>query len=74
MGNYIKVAVKHSISTLFRRGWSRRRIARELGIDRKTIGRYIAQDWLSESKSAISTAGEFRKKALAEIFRLKKQF
>jgi hypothetical protein len=40
-----------TIYTLHDRGWSRRRIARELGIDRETVGRYL---WLA--KPAIATA------------------
>lgn len=36
-----KMAKVHSILTLHERGWSRRRIARELGIDRATVGRYV---------------------------------
>lgn len=57
MGNYLKVAITHSISALFKRGWSQRRIARELGVDRKTVGRRIARDGHSEPKPAIPTAG-----------------
>jgi Homeodomain-like domain len=34
------------------RGWSQRRIGRELGIDRETVGRYLR---LAEAKPAIST-------------------
>jgi hypothetical protein len=40
------------IYSLDDRGWSRRRIARELGIDRETVGRYLRL-----AKPAISTAG-----------------
>jgi hypothetical protein len=40
MANRLKMAMVHSIQTLLQRGWSRRRIARELGIDRETVGRY----------------------------------
>lgn len=40
MANRLKMAMVHSIQTLLERGWSRRRIARELGIDRETVGRY----------------------------------
>ena len=57
MANYIKVAARHSITTLFRHGWSQRRIARELGVNRKTVGRYIARELSSEPKGAIPTAG-----------------
>ncbi len=57
MGNHIKVAIRHSISTLSRQGWSQRRIARELGIDRKTVGRHISRRPDAAPKGAISTAG-----------------
>jgi len=40
MANRLKMAMVHSIHTLLQRGWSRRRIARELGIDRETVGRH----------------------------------
>ena len=32
--------IQQTISTLSRGGWSQRRIARELGIDRETVARY----------------------------------
>jgi transposase len=54
MANQIKVVTIHSISTLYKRGWSQRRIARELGLDRETVRRYIQ---LEISKPAIPTAG-----------------
>ena len=41
MANRLKMAMVHSIQTLLEHGWSRRRIARELGIDRETVGRYV---------------------------------
>jgi len=41
MANQIKVATTHSITELYNRGWSQRRIARELGLNRETVGRYI---------------------------------
>ena len=69
MGNYIKVAARHSISMLFRNGWSQRRIARELGIDRKTVGRYIARELSCEPKGAIPTAGKPGRKSQCEPYR-----
>jgi transposase len=51
--NHINVAVRSSILTLFSQGWSQRRIARELGIDRETVGRHIKL----ESKPAKVPAG-----------------
>jgi hypothetical protein len=40
--------------TLAAHGWSHRRIARELDINRETVGKYLR---LSDSKPAISTPG-----------------
>jgi transposase len=39
--NQLKMADLQSIVTLHDRGWSGRRIARELGVDRGTVGRYL---------------------------------
>lgn len=39
--NQLKMADVQSIVTLHSRGWSARRIARELGVDRETVGRYL---------------------------------
>lgn len=70
MTNFLKVSVQETIYSLSDRGWSRRRIARELAVDRETVGRYLrlrakpaisitgsGKDWL-ESKPAISIAGK----------------
>ena len=50
--NALKVNQQQAILALGARGWSRRRIARELGVDRETVGKY-----LDAAKPAISTAG-----------------
>ena len=52
--NLLKVSLQHSILTLAEHGWSRRRIARELGLHRETVGRYLR---LAESKPAIPLTG-----------------
>ena len=39
--NQLHVSLKHSIATLAAKGWSARKIARELGIHRETVGRYL---------------------------------
>ena len=52
MSNVLKVSLQETICTLDGRGWSRRRIARELGIDRETVSRYLLL-----AKPAISTTG-----------------
>jgi len=52
--NILNVSLQHSISTLAAGGWSRRRIARELGVNRETVGKYLR---LERSKPAILTLG-----------------
>jgi transposase len=68
MSNVLKVSLQATIYSLHDRGWSRRRIAREVGIDRETVSRYLllAKPAIStsgfegagEAKPAISTAGK----------------
>jgi transposase len=41
VANQLKMAMVNAILTLKQRGWSQRRIARELGIDRETVARYV---------------------------------
>ena len=41
MANQLKMAKVQSIQTLHARGWSQRRIARELGVHRETVARYV---------------------------------
>ena len=41
MANLLKMAVSGTIRTLHRRGWSQRRIADELGINRETVARHL---------------------------------
>jgi transposase len=43
MANLLKMAISETIRTLRRRGWSQRRIAAELGINRETVARHIRQ-------------------------------
>ena len=54
MANGLKMAVRHAVIELLERGWSHRRIARELQVHRETVARY---DRLRKSKPAISTPG-----------------
>ena len=42
MANRLKMAMVEAIAALVARGWSQRRIARELGVNRETVGRYVA--------------------------------
>ena len=41
MANRLKMAMVEAIAALVARGWSQRRIARELGVNRETVGRYV---------------------------------
>ena len=38
MANYLQANIKQTIDALAEKGWSRRRITGELGIDRRTVG------------------------------------
>jgi len=51
MANQLKMAMVNAISALKERGWSHRRIARELGINRETVSRYVNL-WQSNPKPA----------------------
>lgn len=42
MSNHLEMAMIHAIVQLREQGWSARRIARELGINRETVGRHMA--------------------------------
>ncbi len=61
MANVLKMALIETIYTLHQRGWSRRRIARELGINRETVARHLQrpppEGIPAESKSAIAPPG-----------------
>ena len=56
MSNLLKMAIVETIRTLHRRGWSQRRIADELGINRETVARYLRQVE-SPSKPADAPSG-----------------
>ena len=43
MANLLKMATRETIRTLHHRGWSQRRIADELGINRETVARHLRQ-------------------------------
>jgi len=54
MANELKMAKVQSILTLHQRGWSNRRIAKELGIHRDTVGRHLR---LARKAAASSQSG-----------------
>ena len=53
MSNTLKESMIETIQELGRRGWSIRRIAKELEVNRRTVRKYLGQD----SKCTISTTG-----------------
>lgn len=55
MANRLRMALIETIITLRRRGWSRRRIARELGVDRETVTRHLRG--AVESNATIAPSG-----------------
>jgi transposase len=55
MANRLKMTTVQVLLALHDQGWSGRRIARELGIDRETVARYLAQ--ARAAKPAISLTG-----------------
>lgn len=56
--NTLSVSLQHSIATLAARGWSQRRIARELGIHRETVGRYLQQPDPKPAKVPIGSGAD----------------
>jgi transposase len=55
MSNVLRVSLQTTIYSLADRGWSQRRIARELEINRETVGRYLRL--AEKAKPAIPTPG-----------------
>ena len=56
MANHIKMGEREAIARLYEGGWKKRRIARELGLDRKTVRRHILA--LECAKGTILLAGD----------------
>ncbi len=68
MANQLKMVVVSAVLTLRQRGWSQRRIARELGIDRETVAKYV-NSWEAGPKPATNapTGSEGLEPALMPI-------
>lgn len=72
MSNVLKVNEQQAIRSLFEKGWSQRKIAQELGLNRRTVSRYAAKCTRevtagSESKRTTQvTAGSRRAKSACE--------
>jgi transposase len=59
MANQIKMAASDSILELYKRGWSQRRIARELDLHRETVSRHIRLHAAPDAKPANPPAGTY---------------
>ena len=57
MANVVKMAVREAIVGLLDRGWSQRRIARELGVHRETVARYAGLAHKEEAAPAKAPPG-----------------
>ncbi len=57
MANILRMAKVQAIIGLLEKGWSYRRIARELGIHRQTVARYDRLRKAEQPKSSIPTPG-----------------
>ena len=57
MANELKMAIVNTITGLLEKGWKHRRIARELGVNRETVGRYARLRREVGSKPANPTPG-----------------
>jgi len=63
MANSLNVALVESIRSLFAQGWSRRRIARELRVDRETVGKYVLEQSCGAKPANLPTGSEASKPA-----------
>ena len=57
MANQLKMAEVQAILALARSGWSNRHIARQLGVDRDTVGRHLRLSLQGDSKPASAPLG-----------------
>jgi len=63
MANQLKMAIIQSIQALKERGWSCRRIARELGVNRETVSRYVRErEFQNQPEAPTGSDGVFGSK------------
>lgn len=63
MANLLKMAKVQSILSLHAQGWPQRRIARELGVNRETVGKYLRQQLCGAKPANAPTGSEEPKPA-----------
>jgi transposase len=71
MSNVLEVSLQTTIYSLAQRGWSQRRIAKESGINRETVGRYLRLPKPAISIAGIGAGRRSRCEALAEVISAK---
>lgn len=54
MANYFRVNMRETIMMFLAKGWSARHVAREFGVNRRTVAKYAMQE---QAKRATVTAG-----------------
>ena len=65
MANRLTMALADTVKSLHQKGWSQRRIARELGVNRETVARYVQQAQ-NDSKPANAPTGSAEDKSSAK--------
>ena len=65
MANQLKMATVQSILSLHAQGWSQRRIAAAVGVDRETVSRYVRL----AAQSAFADAGDAANQPLRRLRR-----
>jgi transposase len=55
MPKVIEVEIKHTIKELYQKGWSKRRLAKELGVHRDTVTKYLEEDIPDLKEDSICT-------------------
>ena len=73
MANLLNVAIVESILSLHALGWSQRRIAVELGVDRETVGKYVLQRSCGAKPANLPTGSGDPKPASFPVSRLPTQ-
>ena len=56
MANHLKMAQHETVVALFKQGWSKRKISRQLGIDRRTVCRHIRNSQNSQNQTSAAEA------------------
>jgi transposase len=67
--NYLGMSLQQSIVTLRSHGWSFRRIARELGIRRETVSKYVRQSESLSKPAKVPTGSLIRTRSQCEPWR-----